>query len=74
MYIHQLTFTERKHFERCPGCPICNKPIETFDSFEYTKTPYGKHKLYTFMHTSCVVNYHRTKGGETIEQEETVIS
>ena len=69
MYIHLLTYNERKRFEQFNICPMCGKKIETFDSFEYYAMKYGKNKLYTFFHTSCIVNYHKMKGGETIEEE-----
>ena len=69
MYIHNLTYTERRHFENSAMCPICNKPIETFDSFELVKTGYNRHTLYTFFHTLCVVNYHKVKGGDVDEEE-----
>ena len=58
MQLHNLTYDERRRFHKLQVCPICRAMIEEFDSFEPVSFRYGRNKIYTFIHTSCLLKFH----------------
>lgn len=54
----ELTLNEIRRFRYRKNCPLCGKRIEDYDDFQYTVTPFGKVKIYTFFHSMCLVKQH----------------
>ena len=60
MVITDLTYDERRRFRKVPVCPICKTMIEDFDSFEKLLVNYRRYKIFTFIHTNCILSFHNT--------------
>lgn len=53
----EMSDTEKRRFTFRKVCPICKQPINDWDDIQYIKFQYGKTRLYTFFHTSCLVKH-----------------
>lgn len=69
MNVANLTYDERRRFHRCQVCPICNKFIEDYDSFESISVKKGRMKIYTFLHTKCIIGFHENVLHDKMEDE-----
>lgn len=58
----QMNDTVKRRFAFRKVCPICNNHINDWDDIQYIRFQYGKIKMYTFFHTSCLVK-HNMQGG-----------
>lgn len=47
----------KRRFKVRSICPVCGQKIEDFDDVQFVAYRNGKCKLYTFFHTSCLVEF-----------------
>lgn len=64
MLYENLTMYEQQRFNQADICPICKKRIKRSEKFDFLKTQYGKNRVYTFFHNSCLI-----ERGEKYEKE-----
>lgn len=55
MMYKELSDTVKRRMRYVGVCPLCNQPVTELDDISYLTYVTGRHKYYTFFHTSCLM-------------------
>ncbi|MBO7713751.1 MAG: hypothetical protein J6S85_09295 [Methanobrevibacter sp.] len=53
----EMNDTVKRRFNFRRECPICKQAIHDYDDIQYIKFQHGRLRMYSFFHTSCLVNH-----------------
>ena len=67
MQLYNLSYDERRKFHRLQACPVCRAFIEDYESFELVSFKHGRNKISTFIHTKCLIKFHKEIFHENLE-------
>lgn len=64
MLVADMTYTEKKRYDKKKICPICGQEITEIQNCEYLKFRRNRNLSYVFFHTECLVNQGGVEDGE----------